>query len=372
MRSNKAALAAQIQALQAQLEAEDESGVYEEPNGFWRIVLRDPNGRQTSRRRAPDGSRLASREQAVIAKGQWETALASRTLVIGRERFDALWPGYQRAAKAEMTAGAWADLRTHGTKRLLPYLGETQVNRWSYAVIEHWRGDMYELVEAGDLAPKTANNARIALMGFCKWAVRNGEMAFNPVAEVAPLRVDDVERPYLQLRQINRYFDGCSPTYLPLARTLVGTGARISEAIAFKVGDFDALAGTLTVNRQLARDTTDTITTKETKGKKRRVVYIGSDLVAVLQDMLAVRREHGIEDDGWLFLVPPPRRGRYATRTEPRPRTARRFMTGTNTRCRTPASRTSRCTGSDIPRPRRGCRPVARSSSFERSSVTRP
>ncbi|HWT23805.1 MAG TPA: hypothetical protein VN213_09900, partial [Solirubrobacteraceae bacterium] len=83
MRSNKAALAAQIQALQAQLEAEDEPGVYEEPNGFWRIVLRDPSGRQSSRRRAPDGSRLASREQAVIAKGQWETALASGAVVIG-------------------------------------------------------------------------------------------------------------------------------------------------------------------------------------------------------------------------------------------------------------------------------------------------
>ena len=72
MRSNKAALAAQIQALQARLEAADEPGVYEEPNGFWRIVLRNPNGRQTSRRRAPDGSRLASRQQAAIAKGRWE------------------------------------------------------------------------------------------------------------------------------------------------------------------------------------------------------------------------------------------------------------------------------------------------------------
>ena len=30
-----------------------------------------------------------------------------------------------------MTAGAWSDVRTHGTKRLLPYLGETQVNRWN-------------------------------------------------------------------------------------------------------------------------------------------------------------------------------------------------------------------------------------------------
>src|SRR3954452_9804921 len=178
---------------------------------------------------------------------------------------------------------------------------------------------MLELVEAADIAPKTANNARIALMGFCRWAVRNGHMAFNPVPEVKPLRVEDVRRRFLSCARSHGYFDACSAAYRPLARTLVGTGARISEAIAFTVDDFDPIAGTLAVNRQLARDTSTGIKTKATKGRKRRTVYIGAQLVAVLQDMLAVRREQGKDDGGWLFVVPPARRGRYATRTEPRP-----------------------------------------------------
>ena len=38
-----------------------------------------------------------------------------------------------------------------------------------------------------------------------------------------------------------------------------------------------------------------------------------------LRDLLALRAEHGIVDDGWLFLCPPPSRGRYARRTEPVP-----------------------------------------------------
>jgi integrase len=218
-----------------------------------------------------------------------------------------------------MSEGAFADVRTHGDRRLLPFLGDTQVHRWTHGVIEDWRADMFELVEAGELAPKTVNNARIALMGFCKWAVRQRKMACNPVLDVGPLRIEDVERPYLRVKEIPIYVDSCSATYRPLARTLIGTGARISEALALRVTDFEPGTGTLHINRQLARTTSDVVKTKETKGRRRRVVYIGSELVSVLQDMLALRREHGIVDSGWLFLVPSATRGRYAARSEPRP-----------------------------------------------------
>jgi hypothetical protein len=56
---SKPEIAAQIAALQAQLDDQD-GGVYEDPRtGRWFIVLRPP-GRTTTttRRRAPDGSRL--------------------------------------------------------------------------------------------------------------------------------------------------------------------------------------------------------------------------------------------------------------------------------------------------------------------------
>ena len=49
-----------------------------------------------------------------------------------------------------MSDGAFADVRTHGERRLLPFLADTQVNRWSHSVIEDWRADMLELVEAGE------------------------------------------------------------------------------------------------------------------------------------------------------------------------------------------------------------------------------
>jgi integrase len=113
------------------------------------------------------------------------------------------------------------------------------------------------------------------------------------------------------------------------------------------------------------------ITTKETKGKKRRVVFIGSELVAVLQDMLAVRREHGIEDGGWLFLVPPPRRGRYATRTEPRPPHRKTVHDWHEHALQDAGLDDLPLHGLRHTAAARGCRPVVRSNSFEPSSVTR-
>ena len=122
---SKTEIAAQIAALQAQL-AEDDGGVYEDPlTGRWFIVMR-PAGRAktTTRRRAPDGRQLRTREQALIAKGHWEAQMAGGAVAIGRERFETYWPRYLRHAKGDMTQGSWEDVRAHGSKRLLPYFGE--------------------------------------------------------------------------------------------------------------------------------------------------------------------------------------------------------------------------------------------------------
>jgi hypothetical protein len=86
---SKAEITAQIAALEAEL-AESDGGVYEDPKtGRWFIVMRPPGrAKTTTRRRAPDGSRLFSRDQALIAKGQWEAQLAGGAVAVGRERFE--------------------------------------------------------------------------------------------------------------------------------------------------------------------------------------------------------------------------------------------------------------------------------------------
>src|SRR4051812_14375994 len=207
-----------------------------------------------------------------------------------------------------MTRGSWEDLRAHGTKRLLPIFCGMQMSRITVDTVREWRATMHEAVEAGEWAPKTINNARVALLGCFRMAVADRLMAHNPVLDVKPLPIDFTERPYLPIGEINRYADACSAHYRPLAAFLVGTGARVSEGIALGVDDVDLAAGTVKIHKQRARE--PSLATRPTKGRNFRTVLIGPGLVAVLRDMLAVRAEHGIEDDGWLFLCPPIKRGR--------------------------------------------------------------
>ena len=55
---------------------------------------------------------------------------------------------------------------------------------------------------------------------------------------------------------------------------------------------------------------------KATKGKRFRSVQIGPTLVASLR---AHRSARSAGEGDWLFLCPPPKRGRYSGRTEPVP-----------------------------------------------------
>jgi integrase len=185
------------------------------------------------------------------------------------------------------------------------------------AAVRDWRAEMLEAVEAGEWAARTINNARIALLGCCRMAVEDGLMAHNPVLDVRPLAIEFSERPFLRLAQINDYLDACAPHYRPLATLLVGTGARVSEAIALRVDDVDLDGGGVRIHKQRVRGAS--LDSRPTKGRNFRTVAIGPGLVSALRDMLALRAEHGHEDDGWLFLCPPASPGRYAERSQPRP-----------------------------------------------------
>ena len=79
--------------------------------------------------------------------------------------------------------------------------------------------------------------------------------------------------------------------------------------------DIELGAGVVRISRQRARGADDTVATK---GKRFRSVQIGPRLVTTLRD-LALSRRPGQPDGGWLFLCPPPLRGRYSGRIEPVP-----------------------------------------------------
>jgi hypothetical protein len=172
-----------------------------------------PSGatKTTTRRRAADGSQLRTREHALIARRRWEAQMACGAVVVGRERLAAFWARYLRHARPDMTPGSWEDVRAHGSKRPLPFLGATQMSQIAVDTVREWRATMHEAVQAGEWAPKTVDNARIALLGWCRMAVADRLMAYNAVLDVKPLAIDFSERPYLRLGQIDGYIDGPPP-----------------------------------------------------------------------------------------------------------------------------------------------------------------
>jgi integrase len=312
---SEAQIRRQMADLQAELDGAEQVGVYEDPErpGHWYIRI-NVNGGWTTRRATPDGKPLRSRDQALEAKGLWRSLNERSEVVRGRVLFRDFWAHYLAVAKADMQRRSWIDCRGHGTKRLLPELGDTLMSKLDYAAVNSWRSVMYELVEAGEIAPKTINNARQALMSCCALAVKERKMTFNPVKDVKPLRVDRVEPPFLRIAQIPTYVDAAAPYYYELAEFLIGTGVRISEAIAVRVTDIDLHECKVTIARQM-----DAGGTRATKANRVRIVYFGPRLAEILRTLILRRLAADVEDGGWLFLCPPPTRGRHAGRTEPQP-----------------------------------------------------
>jgi transposase len=147
-------------------------------------------------------------------------------------------------------------------------------------------------------------------------AVRRGQLVDNACRHVPGLPEERRELDYLRLDEIERYLEACGDFYRPLAEFLIGTGARISEALAVRWPDADLETGIVRISRQRARTTLATVATK---GKRFRSVQIGPRLVATLEQLRDERAATRRDDGGWLFLCPPPLRGRYSRRTKPVP-----------------------------------------------------
>jgi integrase len=276
----------------------------------WRFSFRHADGSTSSRRG------FASRQAAVQARRRLLEAIDRQEVKPARETFRSFWTKLSREKRAYISAGSLQDFETHGRKRLLPFFGEDKLARIDEGRVREWLADMVELVEAGELAPKTVNNARTWLSVAFNVALRRGLMPRNPCDAVPPLPLEQGEIDYLRLAEIELYLDGCADYYRPLAETLIGTGARVSEATALRWPDLDLARGIVRIYRQRSRDNADT---GPTKGRRFRPVQIGPRLCETLQTLADGRRDAVVCDGHWVFLCPEPKRGRYARRSEPAP-----------------------------------------------------
>jgi integrase len=256
---------------------------YETGGGIrWRYSYRDSRGRASSKRGFPTERAAARDRERTMAQ------VRDRGLYVSRLTFGEFFPDWLRRRRPYVAAGTWTDYEIHGRKRLLPHFGERRLTAITTFEVRDW---LLELHEAGEWAPKTLNNALGVLVAVLNGAAANRLIPLNPAAGVERLPLSHIERDWLRLHEIGPYLDACAPVYRPLAELLVGSGARISEALALRWDDVDFGRRVLRVYRSDKRDGEGS-----TKGKRFRSVQVGPALLDTLRDLRARQAEAEASD----------------------------------------------------------------------------
>jgi integrase len=233
-----------------------------------------------------------------------------------RVSFGEHWERWLARRKPYLEPGTWRGYEIDGRKRLLPAFESIPLGRLGVEHVRAWMEEHAEAVDAGERSPKTINNSLGTLVVCLNAAVEDGLVANNPAMRVEQLPPGHIEREYLRLREIPLYVESCSDVYRPLAGLLIGSGLRISEALALLVGDveLEKTGGMIVVYRSRKRGET----VGSTKSDRFRSVEIGPALSQVLRDHLARRAEMASDDEGkaHVFVMPVRERKRDRGRWE--------------------------------------------------------
>jgi len=103
--------------------------------------------------------------------------------------------------------------------------------------VQTWKAHQQTTEQA---APATINQRLVALSAFFKWAITENLAAHDPTAEVSSLSLPELRPKALSgsaLRRLIRAAQENSVRDYALLELMAGTGLRVSEALALKVGD---------------------------------------------------------------------------------------------------------------------------------------
>jgi integrase len=244
----------------------------------WRFVFRRSDGTQTSKRG------FVSERAARDAKRRLTEQVERGELCHTRETFADYWERWLARRRPYLELGTWSGYEITGRKRLVPAFGSRCLGELLVDEVRDFTAELADAVEGGELAAKTVNNALGTLVVCLNDAVSDGLLASNPALRVRRLPPGHIERDYLRLDEIPRYLDACSELYRPLAELLIGSGLRISEALALRIGDLELekTGGAIIVYRSRKGSAVGS-----TKSDRFRSVEIGPGLSSVLRDQLA-------------------------------------------------------------------------------------
>jgi integrase len=262
----------------------------------WRFVARRSDGSQTSKRG------FTSERAAADAKRRYIEQIERREVVHTVETFGSYWARWLQRRRPYLEPGTWAAYEIDGRKRLLPAFADVRLGSLSVDHIRAFVADQAEAVEAGERAPKTVNNTLATLVVCLNDALEDGLIVANPALRVDRLPAAHVEREYLRLHEIPIYVDSCSKVYQPLAETLIGSGLRISEALALQISDLelDKSGGAIVVYRSRKKGGVGS-----TKSDRFRSVEIGPRTSSTIREQISHQLTGGASPGkGLVFTMP--------------------------------------------------------------------
>ena len=122
--------------------------------------------------------------------------------------------------------------------RLVPLLGSRRSGR---AAVEDVRrmSSTSPICRRREVAAKTVNNTLGTLVVCLNAAAEDGLSLRNPALRVSGSRPSTSSGSTSACRRSPLYLDSCADVYRPLAEVLIGSGMRISEALALRVSDLE-------------------------------------------------------------------------------------------------------------------------------------
>jgi integrase len=260
----------------------------------WRCALKRSDGSYTSKRGFTSKKAAADARRRLIEKQE------RGELRHTKMSFAEFWTLWLNERKPHLEPGTWEAYERDGRLRLLPALGSLPLEKLEVEDVRGVKEELVDAMEDGELAAKTINNSLGTLVVCLNAALDDKLIAANPALRVPRLPSAHIERDYLRLHEISHYLDSCSAVYRPLAELLIGSGLRISEALALKIPDLELeeSGGVIVVYRSRKRGGT----VGSTKSDRFRAVEIGRGLSAVLLKHLEHRAT--ADRDALLFAMP--------------------------------------------------------------------
>ena len=219
-------------------------------SGRYQARYRDPAGRERSGtfRRRGDAERHLREVRVAMDRGEWSDPRAGRVTL--EEWVDTAWElGGQVSPRTDK------DRRARISRHVLPHFGADPINRIDREVVQKWVNGL----SAAGYEASTVKKIFLTLSSVLRTAVRYDRLVRSPCDWIELPAISRHPMRFLIPDEVSRLAEAITPHYELMIRFAAESGLRIGEIGGLQGGDYQPATRTLSVKRQLLKDTSPPI-----------------------------------------------------------------------------------------------------------------